>query len=334
MIARARSRGTVRGEEIGIGRELSRFARTFNTFLNRFLCLQFRNPALRRQVFYGLRLSGTRERAYFVKLSAELCDIEWRRALPLALAAECFIASAFTSDDIMDHAEMRWGNLAVWKRWGGEQAWLTAELLHGAGQIALDSVQPAVVASVMRNAFLSVIGGQAAQISAERICSTREVVALARKRTGVLIEVCFICPCLLSKSPLLKPLRTVGRNMGVAYQLADDVLDFIGDPVQMRKPILHDLLNGQPNIVVAHALRGRPSRERRLLGRWFGEGIQNHPVNVAPIIEAAEKCGSITYGRKLVQLYLNRASKGLLELPNGKATRSLQQFLNLSTILP
>lgn len=132
----------------------------------------------------------------------------------------------------------------------------------------------------------------------------------------------------------MTPLRTIGSNFGIALQLADDVLDFIGDEQTMGKPILHDLLNGQPNIVLAHALSGKSTAQSHLVARWLGKGTHNHPARVAPIIRALEELGSIDYGRMMVTRYLKKANEGVLEIPEGRARRLLKRIVDPALLLP
>lgn len=320
--------------QIQLSSELRRFAEQFNPLLENFLRERIQNPILRRRVLYAVSLIGVRERAFLVRVSSQLCGVKWKRALPIALAAECFISSALTADDVLDRATTRWKKPTVWKRWGDGQAWLIAELLHALAQVSLDAVEPVVAALPLRSAFRRLLEGQFKEFASSRICSPEETVELAMERTGGLIQACLVAPSLFAASPFRKSLSIFGENLGTALQLADDIFDFVGDPALMGKPTLGDLLNGQPNIVLAHALQQKNSLQRRQVTSWLGKGTERRPNDLIPILRALEKIGSIDYAGDLLNVYVNRAKKALEGFPEGKPKRRLKGFLQVISILP
>lgn len=282
---------------------------------------------------YAVGLSGARERAFLVRVSSQLCRVRWNEVLPIALAAELFIASAFTSDDVLDCAPTRWKKATVWKRSDSHQAWLVAETLHALAQLSLSTVQPATAAP-LRAAFNRLIVGQFAQIQPEDLSSTQRAIELARERTGALIQACLVAPAIMADEPLRQSLATFGINFGTAFQLVDDIRDFLGAPSRMGKPILGDILNGQPNIVLAHALRQKDSHSKQEVTRWVGKGTKLRPGDATAITEALNALGSIEYARGVVKQYINGARKALDGISEGRPKAILEGFLHLISPVP
>lgn len=313
-------------------RESYRFANQFNPLFEHFFRKQIQNNLLLERVLYAVSLIGVRERAFLTRISCQLCGVRWSTALPIALAAECFISSALTGDDVVDRADTRWRKPTVWKRWGDDQAWLVTEMLHALAHSAIDASKHAAAADVVRSSFNRFFEGQFREIACKKTHSRKDAVELAMERTGCLIEACLVAPALIADSRFRKPLSAFGKNFGTAFQLADDIYDFLGDPAVMGKPILGDLLNGQPNIVLAHALDQEDGPSKRMLAYWLGRGVENRPKNIGPILHALEALGSIDFAYDLVRSHLERAKKALECIPLAKPKKLLEGFLQLISV--
>lgn len=144
---------------INLPAELCRFAATFDRTYQRFLCRHIKHKTLRRRVLYAVSLIGVRERAFLTRTSAQLCGVKWSDARPIAIAAECFIATGLTADDVLDSALTRWRKPSVYARWGAGQTWLIAEVLHGLAHTALENLNP-VAAAPLRSCFRRFFEGQ------------------------------------------------------------------------------------------------------------------------------------------------------------------------------
>lgn len=311
-----------------IASELLQFARQFNPILTRFVDRHVRSLTLKKRILYAVRLTGVRERAFLVKIAARLSKLPWKDAIPVAVAAECFIASALTADDALDGAETRWRKPTVASRWGCEQAWLIAEVLHAFGHASLDSLRPDA-AEPMRAAYRRLLEGQFRDVQAPPLRSTAAAIELATEKTGLLIQSCLTVPALISHSPHHEDLASFGIHFGTAFQLVDDIYDFVGDPKIMGKPILGDMLNAQPNIVLAHALARSDCPARREIQRWLGRGIQSPPRRPARVLAALQQLRSVDYAVNVVQSRIHQAQCALECLPPGKPRGSLERFLGL-----
>jgi octaprenyl-diphosphate synthase len=309
--------------------EFEAFGKEFNPHFSNFLEGNIKDRGLREIALYAVRQSGLRERAFLVHASTDLCGADWKQTIHLAIAAECFIASALTADDVLDRASTRGGMPAVWCRWGDGAAWLVAEMLHALAQSSAGKLTGIVARAFQRSCRVVFEGQFRETLSDPSLRSTRLALELAYKRTGYLVQVCCSGPAQICGSPLEKALAMYGKNVGTAIQLADDIYDFVGDPKMMGKPLLGDLLNAQPNIVLAHALAQGGSTAGSIVREFLGQGVTKWPPNITPVINAFKDLGSIDFGMQCVRSRTVRARNALRGIPEGAPRHLLAGFLDL-----
>jgi len=325
--------------------EFEAFGDEFNPDFAKFLERNIRDRGLRERALYAVGQSGLRERAFLVRAASDVCGLAPETTISLAIAAECFIASALTADDVLDRASTRWGMPTVWRHWGDGAAWLVAEMLHALAQISAgllpgkesDACYSPVLARAFQSTCRVFFDGQFQEITStpSSLRSKRLALELAYKRTGYLVQICCSGPALISNNPLAKPLAMYGKNIGTAIQLADDIYDFMGDPHRMGKPVLGDLLNAQPNIVLAHALvHGDGGTTGSIVEGLLGKGVNGRPPNITPVINAFKGLGSIDFGIQCLRARTVRARSTMRQLPTSSARQRLDSFIDLVSEIP
>jgi geranylgeranyl pyrophosphate synthase len=301
----------------------------------------------RDDVLYAVRISAPlRERTFLVKLGAELSGSTWLEVEPIAVASELFMISAFTADDVIDGADLRSGQNTLFKRRGASRAFLIAEWIHAIAQIYLSKKEDIInnrcfskACSLVRNTFSELIRFQYVESSYENNIniSIDTIDKLARGRTGKLIESCLVAPAIISKNAKLKRiLSECGHWFGIAFQHRDDVLDIISDRNIVGKPVLSDLVNGQPNIVIVHALtKNTHKMTKELILQYFGKAsshpqIRNQISSCQPsILKALKESGSLLFACNLVNEYCHRALISLSEIPLSSARNKLEKLIQL-----
>jgi octaprenyl-diphosphate synthase len=217
--------------------------------------------------------------------------------------------------------------------WGDGQAWLVAEMLHALAHSAATGVHPCAE-GIFRAAVRRVFEGQSQQSLAEPPWSTQQVLRLAFRRTGSLIQACVEAPALIAASGFRASLKCYGKAFGIALQIADDIYDFVGSPEVLGKPILGDLLNGQPNFLLAHALSQADSPAKEQITHSFLRGVTDSPSDPAPIVDALRELGSIDFAERLVTRYAIRGRNALKSIPEGPPRILLEGLLDLALALP
>ena len=325
--------------------ELRLTAEEFNPVLEEFIKGEIDEPLLQEKILYAISIIGERERPFLVKVATELTGGTFAHTMPLALAVELFIGAALTSDDLIDKAPTRWGNEAVWQKWGEAFGLLVSETLHALSNRALsllwrnESMDKNIVRQVVddfQSAFRDLFVWQHMQSALEGIpeVSEGQCIDLAFWRTGRLLQLCLTAPAALNGASdhVLSSLSEYGRLFGIAFQLRDDIIDFIGEEELIGKPVLGDLRNAQPNFVLAHFF-AHASQEikQRLLQYWSKRDIQ---PDTSEILDICIRAGSLQYAIGVLKTYCAAAQDALTSLPESQARRLLYEFAELIADLP
>jgi len=213
--------------------------------------------------------AGKSVRPAVALLSAEAAGGTAESAIPAAVAVELVHAFSLVHDDIIDHDERRRHRPALWKAYGMGPA-----LLAGDALLALGVAQLAGDGEAMRylsDALVELVQGQTADMAFEDrpwhgtgAVTTAEYTEMAAGKTGALLGAAAAAGVVLGGAPELAPrLWEMGRELGVAFQLADDVLGIWGDPRVTGKPADSDLRRGKKTypVLAALAAGGAPARE-------------------------------------------------------------------------
>ena len=231
---------------------------------------------LRDAMFYACQ-GGKRIRACLVMESARLHGVADSAALPVAAAVEALHAYSLVHDDLpaMDDDDLRRGQPTVHIRWSEATAILAGDALQ---TLAFDLLlrpetgAPAVQVALAR-AFADAIGargmvyGQMLDIAAETApdpLTLDQITRLQAGKTGALIEFSAMSGALLAGADPA-PLRDYARNLGLAFQIADDILDVTGDEAQTGKRVGKDDAAGKATFVSLLGLEGARARARELV---------------------------------------------------------------------
>ncbi|MFC7702732.1 polyprenyl synthetase family protein [Plastorhodobacter daqingensis] len=216
-------------------------------------------------------------RGFLVLESAALHGVPADAALPAAAAVEAIHAYSLVHDDLpaMDDDDLRRGQPTVHVKWDEATAILAGDALQTLGfQLLTDSVlgaadrRLALVSGLARAAGAQgMVLGQALDIAAEtaaRPLSLEEITALQAGKTGALIVWSAEAgPVLAGADPA--PMRRYAKALGLAFQIADDILDIEGDPERAGKRLQKDMVAGKATFVSHLGLEGARQRARALV---------------------------------------------------------------------
>lgn len=281
-----------------------------------------REPAeLYEPVCYVLHGTGKRMRPVLLMLAAELYGRKPESVLPAALAVEVFHAFTLVHDDIMDHAAERRGRPTVHARWDESTALLCGDYLMGLSYALLGQVEHAPLARVLSMFHRMVerlCEGQALDKAFETrpYVSVDEYLRMVDGKTSALLELCLQLGGLLggADEAALLVLEQLGRNLGRAFQIQDDLLDLTATSPQWGKPIGADLMEGKKTFPVLAALEQATHSERA----WFAERLQRgfQPEEVPAACQRLEQLGGLQAARQAVATYFEEARAALAQLPD------------------
>ena len=191
---------------------------------------------------------GKRIRPALVLLSAKCGTYDTRRLFPAAMAVEVTHAATLVHDDVIDRSATRRGRPTVAARLGDEPAIVVGDFYFAkAYELAAQTESPEVVA-VLARAVKSICVGEVRQQSIRYRYGpdVDEYMERISAKTGVLLGACCEIGALLSglDGDEREALVAYGLNLGLAFQIADDVLDYLGTEGEVGKPIGHDIREG------------------------------------------------------------------------------------------
>ena len=286
---------------------------------------------------------GKRVRPFVVLSAAEAVGGKWEDALYGAAAVELLHNYSLVHDDIMDMDEKRRGKPTVHKVWGINMAILAGDLLFSKvfEAIARIPVEPSKVIRIldyMAKTSNELCEGQAMDIEFETRgdVTVEEYMKMISGKTGALIDASATIGAIIGtdNEEYIQALSRYGRNVGIAFQIWDDVLDLIADEEKLGKPVGSDIRKGKRTIIVAHFLEHASEEDKKEFFKVFGkyagdvkgEGVINEDIQeeVKKAINLLKKYGSIDYAAKLAKNLANEAKEALKVLPESEARKNLE----------
>ncbi len=277
--------------------------------------------------------TGKRVRPLLCLLCASAAGGDWRQALPLGAALELIHNFSLIHDDIQDNSPLRRGRATIWKLWGQAQAINAGDamftLAHLAPQRLLAlGVAPALVLDALAElnfTCLELTQGQHLDMNFEQraAVTAAEYLAMIEKKTAVLIAASTALGASLSPaaSGRLDHFYAYGWNLGLAYQLRDDLLGIWGDPAVTGKSAASDLEQRKKSLPVVFGLEHSAGFAARY--------AQPHqPVMVvAEMADELERLGARSYVEQRVQETTACAEQELERCqPSGPAALALREL--------
>ncbi len=246
-----------------------------------------------------------------------------RVSTPAALL-ELLHTASLVHDDINDHSQERRGVETVNAKWGNTLALLTGDFIIAKFIETLTEFDKAIIQSLAR-ATLSLVEGETLQIiSQQRSPWTEDLYTdIIRKKTAALFTAAAEIGGVVNGAAEaeIEALCDYGLNLGMAFQITDDLLDLIGDPRTLGKPIWQDLAAHQSNLAVIYV-------QKRLASDW--EQTLTEQV-CEKILCLLRDSGAIQYAQEQASGYAAKAQESLAILPESDAKQELLELTHQIT---
>lgn len=169
-------------------------------------------------------------------------------AVKTAAVVEMIHAASLLHDDVIDDADMRRAKPSLNALYGNKTAIMLGDILYSKGFFELNNIS-AEVAKLISNAVTQLSLGELKDVSLSRTFNTDKALYLEMiyQKTASLIEAAAGAAAVLSGKPKM-PFMTYGRNLGLAFQMIDDLLDITADSTTLGKPALHDFVEGKTTL--------------------------------------------------------------------------------------
>lgn len=268
---------------------------------------------------YIMGSGGKRLRPLLMILSARLCGYRGNRDAPLSVTFEFLHAATLLHDDVVDHAEVRRNKPAANTIWGNPAVVLVGDFLYskairmtvGYGNIDILEVFSETTTRMAEGEVLQLVHADNLEIE------EHEYLEVITRKTAVLISAACRIGAIFGGGGSAEEvaLRNYGHNLGIAFQLIDDTLDYTGDVGELGKPVGNDIQEGKATLPLIAALRnGRPVDGDRLRAIFSSEIIQ--PEDFLEVKELVARGGGIDYTKKLAMQHVLEAKENLAIFPD------------------
>ena len=288
-----------------------------------------------------IKAGGKRLRPFIVVTVARGLGAPMESALPFAAGVELIHNFTLIHDDIIDRDEFRRGVPTVHKLWGEPFAIIAGDLLFAKafeimGEACERGVSPQRVARayrVLARATRIVAEGQALDMLFEDLesVSVDDYLDMVYRKTGALFEASAVLGGLVvtDDEETINALAEYGKNLGIAFQIRDDILGLVGDEKTLGKPVYSDIREGKKTILVIYALSRLDEEQREKLLSTLGK----RNASREELEEAAKlilDAGALDYAESVMKDYAGRARTALskIEFVDREAARLLEELID------
>lgn len=288
---------------------------------------------------YLRQAGGKRLRPALLLLSAKVFGEETsHNVIRMAAVMEMLHTATLVHDDIIDGAEVRRGQQSVASRWGNDIAVLIGDWLYMSAFESSLQQRNLEVLDVLTEATRKMTEGELIQLTlvGNLRVTEEQHLDIVRRKTGYLFSAsCRLGGVLRGASAAEKAaLEDYGMNLGIAFQLTDDLLDFISDEAKLGKPVLSDLHEGKVTLPLIRLLDRRPSCEELVRAAMEeGRGTPNDDgqaanggVRAKEVLAILRECGQLGEARQEAALYAAQAQEALTALPENEFRRALNDI--------
>ncbi len=214
---------------------------------------------------------GKRIRPAVLLMASRLCGYTGDRAVLYAAVVEFIHTATLVHDDIIDDSDLRRGRLSVHSQWGNDVSVLLGDYLYIKSMAMALTHDELAIIRLLCDVTLRMIEGELYQLTknGDPDISEEEHLEIIRRKTAYLFGGCAQIGGMLAgiSDEQAKALGEYGFNLGVAFQLVDDVLDLTGNAESLGKPVASDLREGKVTLPVIHLLPRLSAEDRELVRR-------------------------------------------------------------------
>ena len=274
---------------------------------------------------------GKRLRPMLTLAMAKLSGYAGDGHIKLAAAVEFMHTATLLHDDVVDESDMRRGKLAARMLWGNEASVLVGDFLLGQAFKMMVEVGSLHALDILSAAATIIAEGEVMQLGAAKNTATNEdeYLSVIRAKTAELFAAaCEVGPALAKKDKAEQAAcRSFGMNLGIAFQLIDDALDYGGKSAKLGKNVGDDFREGKITLPVVLSFRRGDATERAFWNRTLTEGkVEDGDLDTAISLIAKHNAIEDTVGR--ARHYGAIATDALALVPPSEIKTALEETVD------
>lgn len=248
-------------------KKIVKVASHVDIFLKNYLRKRIQNTHLFQALKYGLFSGGKKFRSYLIVSSGKIFKLNYKQLIAVGAAVECMHSYSLIHDDLpsMDDDDFRRGKRSTHKVFGEATAILAGnslltlafEILSSNNiNINIKSKINLINALASSAGYSGIAGGQFLDLKFEKMrVNKNQIIDMQNKKTGELISFCTESAAILAnKNSHRKSLKKIGLDIGLLFQITDDLLDLYGDKKKTGKPTRRDKQRGKATIIKSHGV--------------------------------------------------------------------------------
>lgn len=269
---------------------------------------------INKVAYHILSSGGKRIRPLLLIISAQLCQAVDKRHIHLAGMVEFIHTATLLHDDVLDNAEVRRGIPAARLLWGNQASILVGDYLYTLAVCQAVKMENFEINYLLSTTCRRMSEGETLQLVHSRDFDLTEATYLQiieYKTAALLSASCRLGGIIANESEERKDaLSRYGRNLGIAFQVADDTLDYVADRKRFGKSPGKDIKEGKVTLPLLHLLQNCSSKGKKEIKKIVKKEVLLKR-DLSYVIDMMEQYGSIAYAHQKAQDYANRAKSDL-----------------------
>ena len=274
---------------------------------------------------YIISNGGKRLRPVTLLLAAGACGNTTAHHIPLAAIIEFIHTATLLHDDVVDASELRRGQVTANDVWGNQASVLVGDFLYSRAFQQMVKINEMRVMDILADTTNMIAEGEVLQLmnSHNAGITENDYYETIKRKTAILFQAACQLGAVISNvsEETEQALADYGLNMGIAFQLIDDVLDYSGDAGKTGKNIGDDLNEGKTTLPLIRAMKKLPQAQKQIII----DVIENdtRPTQVNRVIEIVNATDAMDYSKQHALNYTQKATQALSGLTDSKFKKSM-----------
>ncbi len=286
------------------------------------------NSQLAKVLEYAIFSGGKRVRPLLTLLAARLCaktaestpsSSDESSLYQLAITFEYLHVASLLHDDVIDHADQRRGRPTANSVWGATPVILAGDYLHSRALFLAGSIGKEKVLATISKATAAMVESEFIQMESVKTHDKSEnnYFRVLQGKTAALIAAACQTGALYANASLetTNALVVFGTNIGLAFQIVDDLLDYLGDPVKTGKAVGNDFLEGKMTLPLIYAMKNSSKPNKDRIDELLAQAPENRAGDLAEIIKMIKDSSGFDYAKNSAEALIKEAADGLQLFP-------------------
>lgn len=274
---------------------------------------------------------GKRMRPLLVLLASKALSYDNQDHALLAAIIEFLHTATLLHDDVVDTSDLRRGKATANAKWGNAPSVLVGDFLYSRSFEMMVKLGDMKIMDILSKSTRVIAEGEVMQLMNVKNPNVSEdqYMQVIQAKTAQLFEASSHSGAVLANAnpEQEEALRLYGHHTGMAFQLVDDVLDYVGNAEDLGKNVGDDLAEGKPTLPLIYTMQNGTDEQAQLIRSAIRKGGTE---NLADIIDIVQSCGAIDYTNQKAREHVDGAKQAISKLPDTPAKHALNALAELA----